>query len=131
MGSVLEWMSQEGLRPTEKQRSVDRFFIKGSGQLQCLWGPNDYSELYKKISFTVELTVKEDRLQYAFNDFMVHDQNSAYHLEIYKMESKRDLKYTESMHVEIDSIVLEYIRSLQLKMNSNSEGVISREEMIR
>ena len=116
--SVMEWMSDEGFAALGTiQKTDDRFIIRSSGQMDCLWGPNDFRELYKEIRFTLELVVKSDRLQYSFGDFMVQDQTSTYHLEIYKMEDNRDLKYTSAMHREIDAKIRAYIESLQLKMN--------------
>ena len=127
IGSVMKWMSEQGFRPSASVRwSNDRVYCNGSGSMKVLWGPNDFRELYKEIHFKLELVVKKDRLQYTFRDFMVHEQSATYHLEIYKMENGRDVKHSVKMHWQIDAEIRNYLNSLFLQLNMDSEKLISR-----
>ena len=127
MASVLTWMSEKRISPSAPVRKEqDRIYCYGSGRMLALWGPNDYRELYREVSFDLQIVLKKDRLQYTFSNFRVHEQNKAYHLEIYKMENKRDLGHTAEMHRQIDSGISKYVNSLFLHLNIDSEKLISR-----
>ncbi len=111
------WFEENQL-PIQTNHALDErhHIIDGELAFEELWGPNDFSELYKTIYCTVKFTMINERYQYEISNFIVKEPQRETQLEIYKMDEKKLQKYNPDFYTRIDDRIKNVIQSLENKM---------------
>lgn len=97
--------------------------IKSKGEINALWGPNDYPELYLSIGYTIKLNFRNNRYKYEFTNFIVKKSEVEMQIEIYKMENTKNKKYNTLFYKQIDEQIQILITSLEKAMKINIESL--------
>ena len=112
------WCKNESIiLEINKPIDATHHYLSGDHSFKTLWGPNDYPELYKEVTFKISLTIKNERYQYEISSFIVKEPNQAAQLEIYKMDHKKLYKYNKAFYQRIDTEINKLITSLVKTMD--------------
>jgi hypothetical protein len=115
------FISNKASHVNEEELDKKHQIINGKISFKTLWGPNDFTELYKEVQYDVKIITKNNRYQYEFTNFIVKDPGKTSQLEIYKSEQRKYDAYNHDFYVRIDKDVKKMIASLVKKMNTAIE----------
>lgn len=112
-----DWFHKEVIvLDVDKPLDGTHHYLSGTYRFKTLWGPNNYKELYKEIECTVSLTVKNERYQYEFSDFIVREPNQVIQLEIYQLDHKKFHKYNKAFYKRVDTEIKDVLAKLEKTM---------------
>lgn len=93
--------------------------LLGKGSINALWGPNDFSNFYVDIYYTLNIKIRADRYKYEINNFIVKNSDGETQIEIFKLNGKINLRNNKALYKQIDTHVNNIIISLEKAMSTS------------
>lgn len=116
-GQWLTDIKAENIKSDSIQIRRNRTTAKSA--LRVLWGPNDFKELYRTVSFRIEIISKTERFQIKLYDLRVREPGSDIHLEAYKTDYKKDHQHNKAFYTKIHTQFSQLIEELNSTVTSN------------
>jgi len=111
------WLLDNNIYATDSLVNENKVEIyEGKDSFKVLWGPNDFKELYVEVYYSVIFEFRNSRYKYEITNFIVKEATKQIQLEIYKMKSKKNMKYNNLFYKRIDEHVKKLIDSLERSM---------------